>query len=102
ADDQPRAAALELDHGERAMLLEVGRGVPVLLGQGNPELEASEPTRVSERRLFGVGDTAARGHQVEDAGGSRSRETAAVVVNELPFQEPRDCLETDVRVGRDV
>ena len=102
ADHDRRRTARELERRQRAVRRERRLRSPARLGQRDPELDAAQAPRVRRGRLLRVRDAASRRHQVEDTRCRRAFEAQAVVVDHLAFEQPRDGLEADVRVRRDV
>jgi hypothetical protein len=87
---------------EVAVVLEGGRAVPSGLGLGDPQLHAVQPPGVGARRLLGVGDPVAGGHQVQLPGPDDLLGPEAVPVQHRPVQQPRHGLQPDVGVRADV
>jgi len=76
--------------------------MPQAVGQRDPELRGVEPPAVDTRCFFGVRDAAARGHDVHAVGPKHRLIPETVVVDHFPFVQPRDRLQSDVRVRRHV
>ena len=74
----------------------------MLLWERRPQLHAVQAPRVLARRLLGVGNAGAGGHHVHTARAQYRRTAQAVVVHDLAFVKPRDGLQPDVRVRRNV
>ncbi len=98
AEEHRGAAAVELERGQVAVVLEGGLDLSVRVRQGHPELHALEAPAVDGRRLLRVGDPAARGHEVERPRPPRGLEAERVAVEDLAVEQPRDRLQADVRV----
>ncbi len=96
--EQGRATALQLDHGERAMLCEGRRGLAAGSRKSHPELQTPEAPHVARGRLFRVRDPPPGRHEVEHPGAGRPLEPETVVVDQLSFEQPGDGLEADVRM----
>ena len=103
ADQHGGDGAADRRHRQLGMVLERGRPVAGLLRLGHPELDAlGAPGRRAGRRLLGVGDAAAGGHEVELAGADELLGTEAVAVQHLAVEQPRHRLQGGVRVRADV
>jgi hypothetical protein len=78
---------------------EVASGAAIRFGEGDPQLHAMQYGSRLDRH-FGVTYPRARGHQVELAGPDHGLHTGTVAVLQCPAEQPADCLQSRVRMGR--
>lgn len=101
AEDHGGVQTVAAGHlGQFRVVFEGGRGVPVGVGQRHPQLGAVQIAGVVARRLLGVRDGPAGGHQPQLAGPYGLLAAEAVAVQHLALVQPADRLEPDVRVRR--
>jgi hypothetical protein len=83
-------------------MVERSRHVAIRVAERHPQLHAVQTPCVFARRLLGVRDAAARRHHVDPTGAQYRFLAKTVVVDDLAIEQPRDGLQSDVRVRRDV
>src|SRR5687767_5321908 len=81
---------------------ECRRDVTMLVRERRPQLHAVQAAGVLARRLLGMRNAGARGHHVHTARAQYRCTAQAVVVHDLTFMKPRDGLQPDVRMRRNV
>src|SRR5690349_10835982 len=74
----------------------------IAIGQRGPELHAVQTASVVMRRTLRVGDGAPRRHDVHTAGTKKRLLLEAVIVHDLPVEQPGNGLQPDVGVWRNV
>lgn len=95
-EEDPDRGAVPVD-GVRRVVPEVASGVPVLLGEGHPQLDAVQDRGAGGGHLR-MADPMAPGHQVQLAGTYEGVAAQAVAVLDLPAEQPADGLQADVRM----
>lgn len=70
--------------------------------QGDPELYTVEQAGVGRGCFFGMRDAAAGRHEAQVARADEAFVIEAVVVDHFTGEEPRERLEPNMRVGRDI
>ena len=87
--------------GRSAWCSKAGVAVPRGLGLRHPELQAVGDAAVGRRRLLGVGDAPARGHQVELPRPDELLGADAVGVHHLAVEQPGHRVQADVGMRSD-
>src|SRR5207302_9459896 len=100
--DQGNRAGSVIDYRKRRIMIESRRAVSLARGKSYPELQSAQSSGIQPGCFLGMRNTTAGGHEIQLPGIHESLATEAVVVNDLPFQQPRHCLQPDVRMRRHI
>ena len=102
ADQDGRDCALEVELRQLVVVLERRSVVAGRRRLRDPELDALDRSPIAARSLLGVRDAATGGHEVELAGSDHLLGAERIAMQRLPFEQPGDGLEADVRVRGNV